>query len=222
MLDFTFLRRRPAQVVTLLLLLQAFVFYARARGTESVPLIRPLAEFPSMPGDGWRMVRESAIDEKVQEVLRADDTLSRGYAVEGVPVVVDLFMAYFKSQRYGQKPHSPQNCLPGSGWEPSRIGFLPVKVAGRAEPIEVNRYLVQRGPYKSLVLYWYQSHNRVVASEYRAQIWSVVDAIKMNRSDTSIVRIVVPVEKMDDAKAEEIAIRLTQAVFPHLEKYFPG
>ncbi len=222
MLDFTFLRHRPAQVVTILLLLQAFVFFTRARGTEQVPLIRPLAEFPAVPGNGWRMVRESPIDEKVQEVLRADDTLSRGYAADGVPVVVDLFMAYFKSQRYGQKPHSPQNCLPGSGWEPSRIGFLPVKVAGRTDPIEVNRYLVQRGPYKSLVLYWYQSHNRVVASEYTAQVWSVIDAIKTNRSDTSIVRIVVPVDKIDDSQAEEIAIRLTQAIFPHLEKYFPG
>lgn len=222
MLDFSFLRTRPAQVVTLLLLLQAFVYYARARGTESVPLIRPLGEFPSMPGDGWRMVRETPIDDKVQEVLRADDTLSRGYVVEGVPVVVDLFMAYFKSQRYGQKPHSPQNCLPGSGWESSRLGFLPVSIPGRDEPIEVNRYVVQRGSYRSMVLYWYQSHNRVVASEYRAQIWSIVDAIKTNRSDTSIVRIVVPVDKMDDAKAEEIAVRLTRAIFPHLQKYFPA
>lgn len=222
MLDFSFLRRRPAQAVTLLLLLQAGVYYARARGTESVPLIRPLTDFPAMPGDGWRMVRETPIDDKVQEVLRADDTLSRGYAAEGVPVVVDLFMAYFKSQRYGQKPHSPQNCLPGSGWEPSRIGFLPVKVQGRSEPIEVNRYVVQRGPHKSLVLYWYQSHNRVVASEYRAQVWSVIDAIQTNRSDTSIVRIVVPVDRMDDSQAEAIAVRLTQAIFPHLEKYFPG
>jgi EpsI family protein len=220
--DFSFLRARAAQVTATLLLAQALVFYARARGTEQVPLTRPLAEFPGALDGGWRMIRDAKIDDKVQAVLRADDLLSRGYSADGVPVAVDLFMAYFKSQRYGQKPHSPQNCLPGSGWEPSRIGYLHVKIPGRDEPIQVNRYLVQRGPSKSLVLYWYQSRDRVVASEYKAQVWSVVDAIRLNRSDTSIVRIVIPVERISDSEAEGIAVRFAQSVFPHLEKYFPA
>jgi len=44
-----------------------------------------------------------------------------------------------------------------------------------------------------VTLYWYQGHNRIVASEYRARFWLVMDAIRFRRSDTSIVKIVVPV-----------------------------
>ena len=50
------------------------------------------------------------------DVLRADDTLNRIYRLRAASSY--LFIAYFKTQRYGQSPHSPKNCLPGSGWEP--------------------------------------------------------------------------------------------------------
>jgi len=217
---FAFLRSRPAQLLTGLLVLQAAVFYGRFRTTELIPLVRPLAEFPAELGP-WRAVRNFPIEQQVQDVLKADDTLSRSYTGPGVPGEIHLFMAYFKSQRYGQKPHSPQNCLPGSGWEAMRKGFRWVDIPGRA-PIEVNRYLVQRGTNKSMVLYFYLSHNRVVASEYWAQIWVVADGIRYNRSDTSIVKVVLPADNISAEQAEESSARFIQAIFPQLERYFPG
>ena len=44
-----------------------------------------------------------------------------------------------------------------------------------------------------MVLYWYQSHGRVVASEYWGRIYTVTDAIRYNRTDAALVRVIVPI-----------------------------
>jgi EpsI family protein len=108
-----------------------------------------------------------------------------------------LFIAFFKTQRYGQAPHSPKNCLPGNGYEPIESGPITVAVPGRAEPIRINRYLTARGDEKSVTLYWYQSHDRVIAGEFAAKFWLIADSIRYHRSDTSLVKIVVPVRDGD-------------------------
>jgi len=217
---FSFLKKRPAQVLTLLLLLQAAVFYGRARSSESAPPARPLSQFPAELKP-WFLIQEGVIEQEVQDVLKADDLLTRQYASAAKPVSVNLFIAYFNSQRTGKAPHSPKNCLPGSGWVASSSSIVDVPIPGKA-PISVNRYLVSKGQSTSLVMYWYQSHNRVVASEYWAKIYLVLDSIRLNRSDTSIVRIVVPVVDKDEKSAEDAATQFIQSVFPTLESYFPA
>jgi EpsI family protein len=216
---FSFLRKRPAQILTLVLLLQAAVFYGRARNTEDVPPARPLSLFP-VEIKPWYRIHEGVIEKEVQDVLRADDLLTRQYASSKHSHNVNLFVAYFHSQRSGKAPHSPKNCLPGSGWVASSASIVDVAIPGKA-PISVNRYLVSRGESTSLVMYWYQSHNRVVASEYWAKIYLVLDSIRLNRSDTSIVRVVVPVLDKDEKTAEEAATQFIQSIFPTLETYFP-
>src|SRR5438270_10373373 len=155
------------------LLLQAVFFYATSRG-ENAPSLRPLRDFPHEVS-GWRMIREGYVDDETQAVLKADDTLTRTYASAKFRQSPNLFVAFFKTQRTGKAPHSPKNCLPGSGWEKSTDDHLKITIPEMAEPIEVNRYIVAKGDSKSLVLYWYQTFNRVVASEYRAKILTVED-----------------------------------------------
>ena len=112
------------------------------------------------------MESEIALDKDTLEVLKADETLSRSYVEAGHPLGAQLFVAYFGSQRTGQTPHSPRNCLPGTGWLPSEREMIVIPVEGRQEPVESNRYVISKGEYKSIVLYWYQSRDRTVASEY--------------------------------------------------------
>jgi len=217
---FTFLKRRPIQVLTALLLLQAAVYYGKARVPEQVPLVKPLTELPAKL-DSWALLRESAVEKEVQEVLKADDLLSRTYWNGTDPEGASLFVAYFRSQQTGKAPHSPKNCLPGSGWVASSASIMTIPIPGEP-PIEVNRYLVTKGDYTSLVLYWYQSRNRVVASEYWAKIHLVLDSIRYNRSDTSLVRVVVPVREKNDQVAEAIAVDFIKSLFPQLKHYFPA
>ena len=102
-----------------------------SQGGPSGPLSRPLGDFPSVIGP-WRMVREGVIEQEEKDVLRADDYLTRQYSASP-DKIAGLFVAYFRSQRAGQTPHSPKNCLPGSGWTWTVSDTIRVDIAGRAQ-----------------------------------------------------------------------------------------
>jgi EpsI family protein len=209
------LRSKFAYGLTLVLVIQAVLFYSASHG-ETTPLASPLNAFPKTIAD-WRMVQEGVIDPETQEVLRADDIITRFYANSSS--AANLFIAYFKTQREGQSPHSPKNCLPGSGWQPSETGRIDVPVAGGS--IRINRYVVAKGEAQSVVLYWYQSQGRVIADEFAAKFYLVSDSIRHHRSDTALVRVVVPITGGATASAEKIGTEFVQTFYPAIEGYLP-
>jgi EpsI family protein len=211
---------RFAVVLTVALLLQACLFYA-ARATEKVPGDKPLEFFPR-DFQGWRTAQEGHLAKDEQDVLRADDTLYRVYVGPAAPGGISMFVAYFRSQRAGQAPHSPKNCLPGSGWEQVQDGYIDVAVEGEPAPITINRYIVQNGESARVVLYWYQSRKRIIASEYSAKFWLVADSNRYHRSDTALVRIEAPLLRGDDAQATRNGVAFVQAMFPLLMRYLPS
>jgi EpsI family protein len=199
---------RATLILSALLVFQGATFYGLSRRAEWIPQSKPLAEFPKSIGD-WRMVREGVIEQEDKDVLRADDYLTRQYAASSGKSA-NLFVAYFQSQRAGQTPHSPKNCLPGAGWTWSVADTIRLDIAGRVEPIEINRYIVSKGDDRAVVLYWYQLRDRVVASEYHAAAFTAWDALRYNRTDTELVRVVVPVTN--------IGVEFIQAFFAELRR----
>jgi len=214
-----FLSGRHAQVITLLLVVQAALFHLMP-ATEKVPLSRPLSSFPTLLNN-WRMTEEAAIDPEIQESLKADDTLNRLYLDATAQQSVSLFVAFFQTQRAGASPHSPKVCLPGSGWVPTESRVVSISVPGRPEPISANRYVVAREGQENLVIYWYQSHNRVVANEYAAKLYLMLDSIRYHRSDTSLVRVMVPILAGREDAAEQTAVRFVQEIFNPLRNLLP-
>ncbi len=213
----SFFASKYTRVLTLVLLIQAVFFYSASHG-DSKPLPQPLAAFPKT-FDDWRMASEGVVEKETQDVLRADDVLTRWYTSSQRGA--NLFVAYFKTQRTGQAPHSPKNCLPGSGWTPSSEGYTDVAVAGR-DPIRINRYVVSKGSDKSVVLYWYQSRDRVVANELAGKYWLVVDSIKHHRSDTAIVRVLVPISSEGEEQAVKTGVEFVKSVYPVLRQRLPA
>ena len=217
----SFLKRPPAIVLTLLLIAQASVFYGFSRGSDAVPPVHPLDQFPTQVGS-WRLAQQGVMEPEIKDVLRADDYVTRTYA-ESPSKWANLFVAYFNSQRAGQTPHSPKNCLPGAGWIWTVSDTVPIQLASRAEPIVVNRYIVSKGEDRSVVLYWYQSRDRVVASEYKAAAFSVADALRYNRTDTALVRVVVGFRTPQQQQAAyQTAVEFVQTVFGPLRQFFPS
>lgn len=214
------LRTKTARVLSIVLLLQAATFYGFSR-SEKVAAHKPLEQF-SLDDTKWALIQNVDIDKETMDVLKADDLLSRIYENKSTGRMATLFVAYFQTQRTGKTPHSPKNCLPGSGWVQTQAGMTDIRVPGEAEPIRVNRYIVAHGDNQDVVLYWYQSHNRVIASEYAAKIFTVTDAIRYNRSDTSLVRVVVPVEGGDTQRAVDAAVSFVQSAFEPLKEYLPA
>jgi EpsI family protein len=214
-----FLNSMPARLVTLLLVAQAALVYSSIR-PEAVPPGRPLSGIPRTLGP-WELDQEGVIDQETQEVLKADDLLNRFYVQPSTRSGANLFVAAFRSQRNGKAPHSPQNCLPGSGWTPLVSDEYSLDVGGPA-PISVNRYVVAHGDSRSLVLYWYQSRDRVVASEYKAKFWVIVDAMRLNRTDTALVRVVVPIAGDDQDRATAVAADFVKSFYGTLRQYLPS
>lgn len=219
-ISFDFLKSRTVQIATVLLAAQAIGLYAVSR-REAVPLTRPLANFPLQLGS-WSMAQEGVVEKEVMDVLKADDVLTRTYYDSDGRRAANLFIAFFKSQRTGQMPHSPKNCLPGSGWVPSESDTVAVDVPGLGHPVHVNRYVVSKGDDRSVVLYWYQSRDRVIASEYRARMYMIADAIRYNRTDTALVRVVVPVVGSEAGAATRTAEDFVRAFFMPLKQYLPS
>ena len=217
----SFFRSRNLIIFTVLVVLQGATGYLLTARSEYVPQGRPLLSLPANVA-GWQMVKEWAIEPDVQAVLRADDTLSRHYMKAGYPQGAGLFMAFFRSQRAGVAPHSPKNCLPGNGWVAEKSTVIRIPVDGRAEPVETNSYVVQRGDNKSVVMYWYQSHGRTVADEYRAKFYVMSDAIRYTRTDTALVRVTVAVGPGGVEAAEAAATEFVKQFFAPISSVLPN
>jgi EpsI family protein len=208
--------RTPVALLFVLLALQAAVFYGMPKETPA-ELLRPLGALPQQLAN-WTMVREDVVQPEVQAVLRADETLTRLYANSESVSPTNLFIAFFKSQSSGVAPHSPKNCLPGAGWVATESQIIPIDTT--RGKIEANRYVIAKGENRMVVLYWYQSHGRVVASEYAAKLYLMFDAIRHLRSDTAIVRVTTPVTGTIE-QAEKTAVALASAVYPQLYGILP-
>lgn len=214
-----FLNSTPARVITILLLGQAAILYSSIR-PEAVPPGKPLSAFPLMVGP-WQLQEEGVIDQDTRDVLKADDLLNRVYADPSSNQAANLFIAAFRSQRNGKAPHSPKNCLPGNGWTPLNEREIRIDV-GAAAPIPVNEYVVQHGEARSVVLYWYQSRDRAVANEYKAKFWVIADAIRYNRTDTALIRVIVPIINRDTNAAERTATSFVQTFYHPIRQFLPA
>lgn len=164
---------------------------------------RQLRDFPKQIGAWQQTGGDEQFDKQTLAVLRASDYLLRNYrGADGR--VMNFYVGYYASQREGATYHSPLNCLPGSGWVMSEPGKLTITPKGRS-PFIANRYLIQNGDHKQLLVYWYQGRGRAVASEYWGKIYTVIDSVRLRRSDGAMVRITTPVENSEPAALQAAA-----------------
>jgi EpsI family protein len=202
------------------ILLVATLSLLMARDREEV--LPPRSELVSFPGSiGQWQGRDLETSAQLAESLGPGEFLLRDYVNQEQRTAASLYIAYFPSQRTGDTIHSPKNCLPGAGWIPAETSHIWIDQPG-GKQIEVNRILVTKGAERALVLYWYQARGRVTPSEYGAKYYLVADAMRMNRSDGALVRIITFMKNGESvAKAEATAIGFSQLVSPLLDSYIP-
>ena len=201
--------------------LAAAGYVAFAMEPELVPLREPLRNLTTQLGP-WTGQEAPKLTDEVLAVLGVDEYLNRYYVAAPAPPV-SLYVGYYQSQREGDTIHSPMNCLPGAGWQPSETSRVDLEIPGRTSPGNANRVIIQKGLDRQYVLYWYQSHGRVVASEYWSKVLMVSDAIRWNRSDAALVRVVTPIDTAGGVNgAERRASEFVAVLFPELERSLPS
>ncbi len=201
------------------LLLSGVVINLWERAGEARVERRELKEFPAQVGPWRQSGADARFDKATEEVLRADDYLSRNYAAPDNRSA-SLYVGYYATQRNGATYHSPLNCLPGSGWTMNDPATIEIKPADGGASFEANRYIIENGSDRQLLVYWYQGRGRKVASEYWGKIYTVIDSAKRRRSDGAMVRIMLPVGNSEEA-ALESAKSLAAAVAPVLPGFVP-
>ena len=221
--------KRSPQLWMVLFFLVAAATTLRLHGNvDRVPPSQPLSEMPSTLGP-WH-ASDIPLDASVLEVLGKGIFLNRVYSpLESAPPTgtpldrapVQLFIGYFPTQRTGQAIHSPQNCLPGAGWSFDSSGVIDL-TDPQGKAFQVGEYVISNGNSKAEVLYWYRSHGRSIASDYKAKLYTLADSIRYNRTDAALVRIVTPLMPGEGrAGAHQRAVAFAEQLSPLLPAYIP-
>ena len=181
---------------------------------------KQLKDFPQNIGAWQKTGNDQILDDETLKVLRASDYLLRDFR-KSDGQAANLYVGYYASQRSGATYHSPLNCLPGSGWTLSEPGKATVALPDGSSFV-ANKYVIQNGDYKSMMVYWYQGRGRNVASEYWGKIYLVLDALRTGRRDGAIVRFVVSIPNGANGNAElETALAMARSTVPLLPRYVP-
>lgn len=205
-------------VLLTLLLVGGIVVNAWEYLGEKPAARKDLKDFPNQLGAWQQLGPDQRFDDATLSVLRASDYLMRNYrsaAGQGG----NLYIGYYASQRDGATYHSPLNCLPGSGWTMSAPGLVTIAPPGKA-PFEANRYVIENGSTKELLIYWYQGRGRAVASEYWGKVYTIIDSVRLRRSDGAMVRVMVPVGPSETA-ALAAATELAASASTLLPEFIP-
>lgn len=210
--------KRHALAIATVILIGQTAFYYSGSAKETIPLVAPWSQFPAEVAN-WKESSEAVLDEDVLSALQPDDYLARTYVSSSDTQAISLFVGYFNSRRDGRAPHSPQWCLPGAGWKSMSSKIISIPIPHASESLPANEYLIEKGLSKELVLYWYHQGGRTVANEVIAQIYSMPDLIFHSRTDTALIRIIVPVQGSDIAGAKAAGTRFAQAVYPLIRKH---
>ncbi len=191
---------------------------------EASPPRETFVSFPLRLG-GWSGRRE-AMDRVYLDTLKLDDYLLADYVdqvdQDGAPV--NLYVAWYDRQRAGDATHSPRACLPGGGWRIEDLRQIQISRARiGAEPLRVNRALIQYADQRELVYYWFEQRGRVVTNEYMVKWYLLVDALLRHRTDGALVRLIIPIPTAMSTRAADGELqRFAIALAPRLAPYIPS
>jgi EpsI family protein len=198
-------------IITILLLAGTILAAALSERRNPDVLAIPLDRIDHQIS-GWNSVRDEQLDATVLRKLDPTSYLSRIYQKENSQL--DLFIAFYAQQRAGESMHSPKHCLPGAGWEIWKHGsaLAPFNTG----QVEINNYSIENAGRRMIMLYWYQSKDRIVASEYTGKLLLARDALFAGHTSGSIVRIMLP----DAPGKTEEGLAFASSLIPQVQRCF--
>ncbi len=214
-------RKLPASFIAASAVLVGFVAMTIAipRPAEIIPERASFVQFPMQFGD-WRGRRQS-LEAVFTDQLKLDDYVLADYVRGGEGV--NLYIAWYNSQRKGEAVHSPRSCLPGGGWQMRDFGQREVAgVSINGQPLRVNRTLIELGNQRELVYYWFQQRGRIIDNEFAVKWYLFWDALTHHRTDGAMVRLITPLSTTSsEAEADRRLTDLVARIAPDLSRFVP-
>ncbi len=189
---------------------------------DIIPARKAFLNFPLQLGN-WQG-RNDYLGQYYLDELKLTDYAIINYAQPESGEGINFYSAYYQAQRRGVAVHSPKGCMPGDGWQITDFGqraFPDITVDGN--PLELNRAVIQKGDSKQLVYYWFQQRGRTITNEYLVKWYLFYDALTMNRTDGSLIRLVTSVGNTEAIeKADQRLQAFMRQLVPELQGYIPG
>jgi exosortase D (VPLPA-CTERM-specific) len=188
---------------------------------EDIPRRQSFVDFP-LAADGW-VARKGALDSIFLEQLKLDDYLMADLLAAGRRSV-NLYVAWYDTQRAGRSTHTPRTCLPSGGWEVESFSQRALPGARMyGVPLRVNRAMISRQDTRQLVYYWFAQRGRVITNEYLVKWFLFVDALTRNRTDGALIRLTISIGAGESIEVSDAVLSAFAAkLAARLEPFVPG
>ena len=208
----------PFLVAMAFIVLSAILASQAHERTEMQPARDAFVDFP-MQLRGWDG-RRAAMGEVYLNQLKLSDYLFATYQ-RPADAPINVWVAYYDSQRKGDSTHSPASCLPGGGWEFQTFGRYEVGMPGGR--LAVNRAVIAHGDERELMYYWFPQRGRDITSDYLLKWYLLWDAITRDRTDGALVRLLLPLPPgASVAEGDKQLSDFARAFVPALPRYVPN
>ena len=165
----------------------------------------------------------SSLDQQFIDILRFDDYFLADYHdTQNPDYPINLYVAYYKSQRSGQSIHSPKSCIPGGGWTitSSTTVSIPTKTG---QAFDANEVMITKDDAHQLVIYWFQQRQRIQTNEYLVKLFLLWDSLTKGRTDGALIRLtaMIPPGKDEESVRHQL-IQFAKLAQPTLVPYLPN
>ncbi|MFP4269673.1 MAG: VPLPA-CTERM-specific exosortase XrtD, partial [Alphaproteobacteria bacterium] len=178
-----------------------------------------LATFPLELGP-WQG-EPATIDAYTEDTLGSSDYLLADYVGGAEQERVNLWVTYFADQVRSAALHTPQQCLPGAGWEFVTLETADAPVANHAgEPFRLNRAVVTNNDQRLLIYYWLEARGEQYLDARHLKYGNLWSSVVERRSDGGLVRLTTPIQPGESvATAEARLVGFMEAAYPRLEPH---
>jgi len=212
---------RPFIAAAVLVLGGAAQAAATPPPTLTYPARDSFAEFPAQIGD-W-VGKRDVLQRVYLDRLNLDDYVLADFREADAGPAVNFYSAYYQSQDNSRAIHSPNDCIPGGGWEITRFEQRSIPATSSTPAFKVNRAIVQLGDHRQIVYYWFDERGRQITSEYVARWYLFWDALTRHRTDGALVRFVATVPPGgNESDVDARIMRLATRIEPTLSRYVPN
>lgn len=209
---------QPVFIVAVILLGSTLVLSTTIDFREKIPIKRSFKEFPVQVGE-WSGSR-GEMEQQFIDMLHFSDYAMADYK-NSQGKSVNFYAAYYESQRKGESTHSPETCLPGSGWLFREAGATNVAL-GPGRSMRINRAFMEKSGEKELTYYWFDMRGRTLTNLYQVKLYTFWDALTKHRTDGALVRLITPVYDKETVQEAEARLQeFTREIVPVLREYIP-
>ena len=199
-----------------LIVLLAVTVYMVYRPSETVERTKPYGLRAILgPVQGYRLIGNTLLDEKVSTFLDLDDYTQSSY--QGTDHQIGLYIGYYYSLEKVSAAHSPLVCFPGQGWKLEQKTNRHLQVG--SHKIKYAEMIAESGGYRQLVMYWYQAHEKTEPEIYRNKINAVFNKVTGIKGEHAFVRVTVPILEGGEKRAGEYGRSFIKAFYPSFLDY---